>query len=54
MTLFDFTLRLSLALFLGAAIGLERQWRQKSTGLRTTTPVSIDSAAFTIISLALT
>lgn len=33
MTLLDFTSRLLWALLLGAAIGLERQWRQKSAGL---------------------
>lgn len=54
MTLLDFTLRLSLALVLGIAIGLERQWRQKSAGLRTNTLVSIGSAAFTLISFSLT
>jgi putative Mg2+ transporter-C (MgtC) family protein len=54
MTLFDFTIRLSMALILGVAIGLERQWRQKSAGLRTNTLVSLGSAAFTLISFALT
>ncbi|WP_026474092.1 magnesium transporter [Alkaliflexus imshenetskii] len=33
MTLLDFRSRLLWALLLGAAIGLERQWRQKSAGL---------------------
>lgn len=54
MTLLDFTTRLSLALILGLAIGLERQWRQKSAGLRTNTLVSLGSAAFTLISFAIT
>lgn len=54
MTLLEFILRLSLALLLGAAIGFERQWRQKSAGLRTNTLVSLGSAAFTLISYALT
>lgn len=54
MTLFDFTTRLTLALILGIAIGLERQWRQKSAGLRTNALVSLGSAAFTLISFALT
>lgn len=54
MTLTIFLLRLSLALLLGALIGLERQWRQKSAGLRTNTLVSLGSAAFTLISFALT
>jgi putative Mg2+ transporter-C (MgtC) family protein len=54
MTLLDFTTRLSLALILGVAIGFERQWRQKSAGLRTNALVSLGSAAFTLISFALT
>jgi putative Mg2+ transporter-C (MgtC) family protein len=54
MNLFDFVLRLATALLLGAAIGFERQWRQKSAGLRTNTLVSLGSAAFTLISFALT
>ncbi|MCS6824538.1 MAG: MgtC/SapB family protein [Cytophagaceae bacterium] len=54
MTLLDFTLRLSLSILLGAAIGLERQWRQKSAGLRTNTLVSLGSAGFTLISYVLT
>jgi len=54
MTLVDFILRLLLAFGLGAMIGIERQWRQKSAGLRTNTLVSVGSAAFTLISFALT
>ncbi|MFN4145216.1 MAG: MgtC/SapB family protein [Runella sp.] len=54
MPLLEFTLRLALALILGAAIGFERQWRQKSAGLRTNTLVSVGSAAFTLISFSLT
>ncbi|MCS6834237.1 MAG: MgtC/SapB family protein, partial [Flammeovirgaceae bacterium] len=54
MQLLEFTLRLLIALVLGAAIGFERQWRQKSAGLRTNTLVSIGSAAFTLISYSLT
>ena len=54
MNTLEFITRLALALFLGAAIGFERQWRQKSAGLRTNTLVSMGSAAFTLISFALT
>jgi putative Mg2+ transporter-C (MgtC) family protein len=54
MNTLEFITRLSLALFLGAAIGIERQWRQKSAGLRTNTLVSMGAAAFTLISFALT
>jgi putative Mg2+ transporter-C (MgtC) family protein len=54
MNTLDFITRLGLALLLGAAIGFERQWRQKSAGLRTNTLVSMGAAAFTLISFALT
>ncbi len=54
MNILEFITRLSLALLLGAAIGLERQWRQKSAGLRTNTLVSMGAAAFTLISFSLT
>jgi putative Mg2+ transporter-C (MgtC) family protein len=54
MNTLEFITRLALALFLGAAIGFEREWRQKSAGLRTNTLVSMGSAAFTLISFALT
>ena len=40
-------LALSAAFVLGTAIGLERQWRQRSAGLRTTVLVAVGSAAFT-------
>jgi putative Mg2+ transporter-C (MgtC) family protein len=54
MNLLDFSLRLGLALILGAAVGVERQWRQKSAGLRTNTLVSLGSAAFMLLSDSLT
>ncbi len=54
MNVMDFIVRFGLALLLGAAIGFERQWRQKSAGLRTNTLVSMGAAAFTLISFALT
>jgi putative Mg2+ transporter-C (MgtC) family protein len=37
---------LATAFVLGTAIGLERQWRQRSAGLRTTVLVALGSAAF--------
>jgi putative Mg2+ transporter-C (MgtC) family protein len=40
--------RLALALVLSAAIGLEREWRQKSAGLRTYTLVGLGAALFSI------
>jgi len=39
------------ALLLGAAVGSERQWRQKNAGLRTNTLVSLGSAAFVLLSI---
>jgi putative Mg2+ transporter-C (MgtC) family protein len=41
-----FALRLGAALLLGAAIGLERQWRQRTTGLRTNALVAVGAAMF--------
>lgn len=38
--------RLLLALFLGAVVGAERQWRQRAAGLRTNTLVCFGAAAF--------
>jgi putative Mg2+ transporter-C (MgtC) family protein len=46
-------LRLSLAAGLGAALGLEREWRQKPAGLRTNILIALGAAMFTIISLRL-
>lgn len=39
---------LSVALCLGAAIGVERQWRQRLAGLRTNTLVSLGAASFVV------
>jgi putative Mg2+ transporter-C (MgtC) family protein len=41
---------LGLAFVLSALIGLEREWRQKSAGLRTHTLVGVGSALFLIVS----
>jgi putative Mg2+ transporter-C (MgtC) family protein len=41
-----FALRMGAALLLGAAIGLERQWRQRTTGLRTNALVAVGAAMF--------
>lgn len=54
MSIFEFILRISLALGLGAAIGIEREWRQKSAGLLTNTLVSTGSAAFILLSVSIT
>ena len=47
----DLMLRLLLAGGLGAAIGLEREWRQKPAGLRTNILIALGSALFTIVSI---
>jgi putative Mg2+ transporter-C (MgtC) family protein len=39
---------LALAIVLGAAIGIERQWRQRLAGLRTNTLVALGAASFVI------
>src|ERR1700682_6471098 len=49
MNWMDFGLRLFAALFLGGVIGLERQWRQRMTGLRTNGLVAIGSAMFVMM-----
>jgi len=41
-------LNLGLALALGAAVGFERQWRQRLAGLRTNTLVALGAASFTV------
>ncbi len=54
MTPVELLLRLLLAAALGAAIGLEREYRQKPAGLRTNILIAIGSALFTIVSLQMT
>jgi putative Mg2+ transporter-C (MgtC) family protein len=45
--------RLLLAAALGAALGIERELRQKSAGLRTNILIAVGSALFTIMSIEL-
>lgn len=45
--------RLLLASFLGALIGIERQWRQRAAGLRTNTLVCVGAAAFVDLGLTI-
>jgi hypothetical protein len=46
LSILDFTLRLGAALLMGAAVGLERQWRQRMAGTRTNALVAAGAAAF--------
>jgi putative Mg2+ transporter-C (MgtC) family protein len=46
----ELVLRLALAAALGAAIGLERELREREAGLRTHLLVSLGSALFTVVS----
>lgn len=45
---------LAVAFVLGAAIGFERQWRQRTAGLRTNVLVAVGAAAFADLGLRLT
>ena len=49
MTWMNFAIRLFAALLLGGVIGLERQWRQRMTVLRTNALVAIGSALFVMM-----
>ena len=51
MTTTQMTLRLLLATGLGAAIGIEREFRQKPAGLRTNILIALGSALFTTVSV---
>jgi putative Mg2+ transporter-C (MgtC) family protein len=53
MNWLDFTVRIAVAVLLGALIGLERQWRQRLAGLRTNALVSAGSGAFVALSALL-
>lgn len=47
----ELVVRLLLAAVLGAAVGLERELRQKSAGLRTNTLIAVGAALFTLMSI---
>lgn len=51
LTLLEFLTRLGVAALLGIAIGFERQWRQRSAGLQTSSLVSIGAALFTLLDM---
>ena len=46
MAILQFVLRLGSALLMGAAVGLERQWRQRMAGTRTNALVAAGASAF--------
>jgi putative Mg2+ transporter-C (MgtC) family protein len=50
MTIEFAALNLTAAMLLGAAIGFERQWRQRLAGLRTNTLVALGAASFVVFS----
>jgi len=50
LSLAELALRIALAAVLGAAIGLERELREREAGLRTHLLVSLGAALFTIVS----
>jgi putative Mg2+ transporter-C (MgtC) family protein len=45
--------RICLSAFLGAALGVEREWNQKSAGLRTNMLITMGSTLFTLMSIDL-
>jgi putative Mg2+ transporter-C (MgtC) family protein len=53
MTPWDAMLRLLLAAAFGAALGVEREYRQKPAGLRTNILIALGSSLFTIVGLDL-
>lgn len=54
MELTEFGLRLGCAILAGAIIGFERQWHQKSAGLRTNTLVALGASIYVLISIQIT
>lgn len=51
MEITDFILRLGCAVLAGLFLGFERQWRRKSTGLKTNMLVAAGAAIFVLISI---
>lgn len=49
MAWYQFAIRLAVAFILGGVVGLERQWRQRTAGLRTNSLVAIGSAMFVMM-----
>ena len=51
MELLDFTLKVFIAVLGGFSIGIEREFKQKSAGLKTNSLVSIGACVFVLLSL---
>ena len=49
MNAYLFAIRLMIALFLGALVGAERQWRQRTAGLRTNCLVAMGAAMVVMV-----
>jgi len=47
----EMTERLLMAALIGAVLGLEREWRQKSAGLRTNILIAVGTTTFTLMSI---
>jgi putative Mg2+ transporter-C (MgtC) family protein len=54
MSLTEFSVRIGVALALGIFIGLERQWHNRTAGLRTNALVSLGAAIFASLALLIT
>ena len=54
MEYLDFLIRISVCFILGIVIGIERQWRRKTAGIRTITLVSLGAFLFVSISFLTT
>lgn len=54
LTIADFALRLGVGLGCGALIGVERQWRARTAGLRTNTLVAAGATMFVLYAVAVT
>lgn len=54
MSVTEFTIRLLSAAIAGLLIGFERQWSNKSAGIKTNTLVAIGAALYVLLSINLT
>ncbi len=50
MSAMEIAARLLLSLFLGAVVGIERQWHHKHAGVKTNTLVAVGATAFALVS----